>query len=102
MNLDWRGREGEWYDRSGGLVAFDPSVRCQGAGVLLFHRETLLRFLDEQGLTLFWTVLGEKRTIGGWLDREDHPGYLEINGAYILRNGNLLGASRATFIPPPR
>jgi hypothetical protein len=101
MRLAWRGREGCWFNEAGELVAFDPSVRHQGPHVLLAKRDALLSFLNEQNLTLFWTLLGEKRTIGGpmWGSR-DYKGRLEVNGAYVLKAAVLSGATRSEFHPP--
>ncbi len=100
LNLDWRGVEGNWYDDGGQLIAFDPSVKCQGPRVSLFHRDLLIDFLNRQGLTLFWTLLGEKRTIGGRMSHQDYKGHLEINGAYILKNNVVTGKTHSRYITP--
>ena len=102
MNLSWGGVEGHWYDEAGRLVAFDPSVRSQGPSVLLFRKESLTEFLRQTGLTLFWTLLGEKRTIGGRMTSEDYTGHLEINGAYVLKNNVPYGKMRSRFVAPNR
>ena len=95
--LAWRGVEGEWCDKNGDLVAFDPSVRSEGPSVLLFRRDALIEFLESQGLTLFWTLLGEKRTIGGPRYDEEYKGHLEINGAYILEEQRVTGRNAFTI-----
>jgi hypothetical protein len=100
MPLKWRGVEGEWHDKNGELAAFDPSVRSEGPSVMLFRRDAMIDFLDSQRLTLFWTLLGEKRTIGGQRYNEDYKGHLEINGAYILKNNALLGGTRSRYLGP--
>ena len=100
MNLEWREIEGSWYDDKGRLIAFDPSVKWQGPGVLLFRRDALLEFLDREELTLFWTLLGEKRMIGGGMSREDYKGRSEINGAYILKDNVVRGDTGSQFLSP--
>jgi len=100
MNLQWRGVEGNWYDPNGQLAAFDPSVRCRGPQVLLFRRDLLLDFLRSRELTLFWTLLGERRTLGGSISHDDHKGHLEINGAYVWKDGKLSGGMRSKFVEP--
>ena len=100
MNLSWNGIEGEWYDAAGQLVAFDPSVRSQGPTALLLRRDPLIEFLDANGLTLFWTVLGEKQSIGGSMSHQDYRGHLEINGAYFLDGGTVSGETRSQYVPP--
>jgi hypothetical protein len=101
MKLSWRGREGCWYNAAGDLVAFDPSVQQQGPHVLLAKRDALLAFLEKQNLTLFWTLLGEKRTIGGPVGRShDYKGHLEISGGYVLETTKLVGKMRSLFQRP--
>ena len=100
MKLDWRGTEGYWYDDKGRLVAFDTSVRYRGPQVLLIERDMLIDFLERHELTLFWTLLGEKRTIGGMMSYEDYRGLLEINGAYILKNNAVSGKMRSQYLAP--
>jgi len=53
-------------------------------------------------LTLFWTVLGEKRILGGSLSPDDYKGHLEINGAYILKDNSIVGEIRTEFKSPTR
>ena len=69
MNLEWRGQDGQWFDKNGTLTMFDPSVRVRGPSVLLGRQDAVNEFLASEGLTLFWTILGERRTIGTpWLN----------------------------------
>ena len=96
MNLQWRGIEGYWYNEHGSLIAFDPSVRSKGPRVLLVRRDAIVNFLESQGLTVFWTLLGEKQFIGGPI--QDHNGQLEINGASLLKDGALYGNMHTKFI----
>lgn len=98
MNLQWRGVEGHWFNEHGTLIAFDPSVRSQGPRVLLVRRDAIVEFLESQGLMLFWTLLGEKRSIGGSMSHREYKGRLEINGAYVLKDNAICGSARACFI----
>ncbi len=98
MNLQWRGVEGHWFNEHGSLIAFDPSVRLQGPRVLLVRRDAIVDLLEAQGLTVFWTLLGEKQSFGGPI--QDYKGHLEINGAYLLKDGALCGNTHAQFIAP--
>lgn len=101
MGLESWGNEGKWYDRDGGLVAFDPSVDEQGPSVLLIKKDRLQEFLAEHNLTLFWTLLGEKQMVGGSITGGDYIGHIEITGAYIWENSGLLGEQKFEFKPPP-
>jgi len=100
LNLDWKGVEGNWYDDSGQLVAFDPSVRSPGPRTLLLRRDQLIEFLDANGLTLFWTVIAEKQSIAGSMSHEDYRGRLKINGAYFLDLGTVVGKTVSQWVPP--
>lgn len=102
MKLQWRGVEGHWFNEQGTLIAFDPSVRFKGPSVLLFRRDAIVDFLKRAGLALFWTVLGEKRVIGGMLSDRSFKGCLEINGAYLLNGNEVKGSSFASFKSPIR
>jgi hypothetical protein len=100
MNLNWRGIEGEWYNASEQMVACDPSVKKQGPRTLVFRRDSLLAFLRASGLTLFWTLTGEKQIVGGSISQEEYPGTLEINGTYFLKGDKVLGKKVARYIAP--
>lgn len=60
----------------------------------------MIEFLEAKDLALFWTVQGEKRTLGGDLGRHDYQGHLEINGAYLLQDSDLGGTTKGIFKPP--
>lgn len=100
MGLQWNGVEGHLFNDKGNLIAFDPSVRMPGLGALLMNREALLKFLNETGYDILWTVLGEQRIIGGRMSSEDWKGRLEISGAFRIRAGQLEGKINPKFIPP--
>ncbi|MFC2146103.1 AVAST type 2 anti-phage system protein Avs2 [Acidobacteriota bacterium] len=86
MKLQWNGIEGHFFNDKGNLIAFDPSVTSVGPGALLINRDAFMKFLDENGYDILWTILGEKEIIGGGFSDEDWKG-LEISGAYrILEN----------------
>lgn len=55
--------EGEWVNKAGQLVCFDPAERYNREPVLLVRRNDLFTALKRDGLTLIWTIYGEKRLI---------------------------------------
>lgn len=74
---------GEYVIQGSHTVAFvDPSVQEPGPSVLLANKQLLMKFLEQNNLTIVWTILGEKMLIGG--HRDDYSGRLRINGAYTL------------------
>jgi len=95
MKLSWQGEEGNWYDSAKQLIAFDPSIRTAGPRVLLFNRDALDAFLTQRGLSLFWTVSGEKQFYGKHfhVTKEVHH-YQQIAGAYFRAGRRILGAIR--------
>ena len=96
MGLRWNGVEGYFFDDSGDLIAFDPSVRTPGPGALLINRDALLKFLNENGYDILWTVVGEKNIIGG--RRDDWKGRLELSGAYRIHENQIDGAINTRFL----
>jgi hypothetical protein len=96
MNLHWRGVEGSFFDESGNVLCFDPSIQEQGPSALLFRCDALLEFLKKEGLTLIWTVLGEKQI----LSVDDSPGWAAISGAFKLRENDIEG--RFNYFPELR
>ena len=87
--------EGEWVDKNGSLVACDPCVYTVGPSTLLLEQSALSKLLTDHDLSVFWTLLGEKQIIGG--DSSAHIGHLEVNGAYLYRDGRIDGVSKPIF-----
>jgi len=98
MCLCWNGVEGHFYDNQGNLIAFDPSVRTPGPGALLINRDVFLKFLNDNGYDILWTILGEKNIIGSRLSPEDWKGRLELTSTYRIHQHNLEGVVNARFI----
>jgi len=97
MDLGWNRIEGHFYDSKGTLIAFDPSTKNSGAGALLINRDVFLKFLGDNGYDILWTIIGEKRIIGGNFSRDDWQGQLELNGAYRIHQNQVCGAINPKF-----
>lgn len=63
--LTWAGARGDFLDRFGELATQDPAAHQAGPGSLLVRRDAVEPYLDREGLTICWTILGEKRAVGG-------------------------------------
>jgi len=98
MCLCWKGVEGYFYDNKGNLVVLDPSVRTPGPGALLINRDVFLKFLNDNGYDLLWTILGEKNIIGGRMSPDDWKGRLELTGTYRIHKHNIEGVVNPKFI----
>ena len=97
MALRWNGVEGHFFNEKGDLIAFDPSVKTRGPGALLMNQDQFLKFLNENGYDILWTILGEKNIIGGRLAHEEWKGRLELSGAFRIRENRLEGAINTRF-----
>lgn len=91
MGLRWKGKEGHFYDVTGNLVAFDPSVNSAGPGALLINRNLFLKYLNENGYDVLWVITGEKLVITGDSPGDDWPGRLSIVGVFRIKNGKICG-----------
>lgn len=100
LDLRWNGVDGNFFDTSSRLVAFDPSIRTLGPSALLVDREALLSFLEANDLNIFWTITGEKRIIGGRMGPDDWKGRLKVSGAYRIRDDRPETVLNAEFVSP--
>jgi hypothetical protein len=89
--------DSRFYDPEGNLMAFDPSIFEYGPSTLLVKREKFIEFLEENKLSIFWTVIGEKQVLDGSWNSDNWNGRLNINGAYWLKKNKLSGKLSTTF-----
>lgn len=87
MKLLHRDLDGKFFDQKGDLVIYDPSINSSAPSVLLADKHKLTSFLNSNGYSIFWTVLGEKNIIGDY-SRESWKGRLELGGVYKLNKAN--------------
>lgn len=83
--------EGELVNEEGECICFDPSVNNASPRSLLVRKDLLISFLQDSGLRMFWTVLGEKHIHGVGFGGEYPSDRLEFSGVYILDEGNVTG-----------
>ena len=50
----------KYSNQMGEIICIDPSVDGKGNSSLLVRKDEMLDTLDENGLDIFWTILGEK------------------------------------------
>ncbi len=81
-------KEGEFVDKTGEVICFAPSVHFDSKPCLLIKKEPFLKYLRENKLRIFWTVLGEKNILGSISNRDLFSSRLEISGAYYLDKNN--------------
>src|SRR5260370_1358000 len=100
MGLQWNGIEGQFFDSTGTLVAFDPGVSHAGPHAVLIRKEVFVSFLKKEGYEIIWFLLGGKQILGGGWDPKDWPGELQISGVYNLKNDKISGSLRPKIIKP--
>ena len=54
-------RDGEYVDKTGKVIAFDPSVNYKNESQLLVRKENLVTALSKYNLQLVWPILCEKQ-----------------------------------------
>lgn len=80
MNLTWNGSFG--YDANGSTVIVNGRNNA-----LYIKKKVLLEFIEQNGLDVVWTVLGEKQKITGGIGR-DFPGRAEFSYTYYINEKN--------------
>jgi hypothetical protein len=100
MKLQWKGREGQFFDPQDRLVAFDPAVLQKGPHALLARKQILLSTREKAGYEVIWFLLGGKDSIGGHPDYGDWPGEIQISGVYWVKEGRISGRLRPKIIRP--
>jgi len=94
-DLWWNGQDG--YCLVNGKTVFrDPSVVEAGPGSLLVDANDLMERLDKLGLRLIWTLLGEKRILGGAYSSPT-PQRTFSQVAYLSEDGSLQIGERVFF-----
>ena len=89
MSLSYGEREGEFINNSGEVVCFEAKVYNNSKSYLLIKKEPFYKYLEENDLEIFWSVLGEKQVVGGNSDR--FTGRLEFSGAYFFDGAEIKG-----------
>jgi hypothetical protein len=90
MGLKWA-TMGRFKDSSGKIVAMDPSFEQSGPSMLLIREDEFLTFLEENNLSVIWTINGEKLIAGGG-EPVMFDDRMYITGAYTLdKEGSVIG-----------
>lgn len=89
LDLQYSKVEGQLLNKNNKVICFDPCAIYPTHSCLLVRKMDLLKKLEENDLDIFWTVLGEKRIIGGHFNREKYVGRLNISGILHFDSGEL-------------
>jgi hypothetical protein len=110
LGLRWNGSGADYVDAEDRLSACDPSAHSMGPGVLLVRQDSLVRALQQEGLTICWAVTGQKQVLLPMRDEVGRVPTLRMSGAYVLKENGLSGflncmfedGSRGNYGSPPR
>lgn len=95
-NLWWNGCDG--YRLVNGKTVFrDPSVNQMGSYSLLADNDYLLEKLNDLGLRLIWTLLGEKWILGGKNPSESRPSKTFSQIARLEKDTSIVFGERVFF-----
>jgi hypothetical protein len=87
MNLSSSEIPSCWYDDNGELVCFDPHVFGEDKSELLVNKLLLEKFLENKGMKIVWTVLGEKQVLGS----SKTNSWIDMSGVYYLKGDSIEG-----------
>ena len=88
LDMQYSARDGEYIDKKQNIVCFEASVYNESHQCLLIQKDKLLKFLDDNDLTIFWTMVGEKRFISSTF-----LGFMNIGGFSYLEDGEVINES---------
>lgn len=100
MNLSGQNFDGVFTMReSHEIIGFN--LKNSEVHGFLFRQSILEKFLNENDLGIFWSILSEKRMLGGYTDKS--PGRHDFSSSVILLNGELKEVGRKIgYLPYPR
>ena len=85
-----------WFDDNGELVCFDPHVFGEDKSELLVNKSVLEKFLEDKGMKIIWTVLGEKQVLGS----SNTNSWIDMSGVYYLEGGSIKGGMTVNLKEP--
>ena len=100
MGLSWNGIAGQYFNKTGELIAFDPSISTNGPSALVIKKDAFLDFIKTSNYDIFWTISGEKQILAPLFSQNDYKGKLLINGSYQISKNKIVGNLRPVFEPP--
>lgn len=98
LHLRWSGCRADFVDKSGSVVAFDPSVKSAGPSVLLVDKLRLRRALARSGYTIVWLYEGYKSVLLASHERGPRPKHRYVMGVYTLGPKGLEGAWKSAIV----
>lgn len=87
LNMRYSKKDGEFIDEKNNLICFEADVDNETHQCLLVKKEKLFKFLNDNNLTIVWTMIGEKQIYTPLYGRHDEFfGLMQINSYTYLDN----------------
>jgi hypothetical protein len=93
LEMKYANKDGQYRDKDGNLICFEASVENRTHQCLLVNKEKLLKFLDDNDLTICWALIGEKRVLTPGFGGKDFIGLLEVSSYTYLKDAKLVNGS---------
>jgi hypothetical protein len=90
LEMQYSQRDGKYINKENNVICFEASVYNESHQCLLVQKDELLKFLDDNELTIFWTTIGEKQVFTPNHHREDFLGLMEVSGFSYLTDGEIV------------
>lgn len=87
LDLHYLRIEGQLSNKDNEVICFDPCTNNPTISCLLVRKLDLLKKLHENDLEIIWTCVGDKLILGGYHEREDYVGRLNISNFIYLDSG---------------
>ena len=101
LKLKWMGSNADFVDIEGKRAAFDPTANEKGPDSLMFRKDLMMRYLEDNKLTLCWLISGEEDITH--TDNENDKFKVRsqnIYGVYVLKDQGPQGV--LNFFDPPK
>jgi hypothetical protein len=87
LGLQWTGKDFEFADESGALVAFSPNQHANSYSLpCIVDQRQMVEMLAANGLTLIWGVVGERSCHDYYAHRSVADCSISFSGVYSLDN----------------
>ena len=99
LGMKYSNKDGFFINSDGEIICFDPSIYNNCNHLLLVRKKDLIKFLDENNLTLFWTIIGEKQVIHPSSMHSESIGVMQMTGFIRLDNTGILKINKSNEYP---
>ena len=85
LKMQYSSREGEFINNDNQIVCFDAKIKYSSFDSLLFNKKLLVQYLQENNLSLCWTIIGEKQIFVPMNNSDDETGLMQMSGYCFMK-----------------